>query len=71
APTTDGVVVRFRIRSDRSALVTVRLEFMSVLGGTEWQRLAPSVVATEGNLQTLAVTLPSGVTEAFFRLVAE
>jgi hypothetical protein len=70
-PTADGVVVRFRIRSDRSSLVAIRLESSGALTGTEWQRLAPAVVATEGSLQTLAVTLPAGVTEAFFRLVAE
>ncbi len=70
-PTTDGVVVRFRIRSDRSSLVAVRLESSGALAGTEWQRLAPAVVATEGSLQTLAVRLPAGVTEAYFRLVAE
>lgn len=69
--TADGVVVRFRIRSDRSSLVAVRLESIGILSGTEWQRLAPSVIATEGSLQTLAVTLPADITEAFFRLVAQ
>lgn len=67
----DGVVVRFRIRSDRSPLVAVRLESIGSLSGTEWQRLAPSVIATEGSLQTLAVTLPADTTDAFFRLVAQ
>jgi hypothetical protein len=51
--------------------VAVRLESSGALAGTEWQRLAPAVVATEGSLQTLAVRLPAGVTEAYFRLVAE
>ena len=70
-PTADGVVVRFRIRSDRNSLVSVRLESNGALAGTEWQRLAPAVVATEGNLQTLAVMLPAGITEVFFRLTAQ
>lgn len=70
-PTADGVVVRFKVRADRSSLVAVHLQSSLILGGTEWQRLAPVVVGTEGNLQTLAVTLPVGITEAFFRLVAE
>lgn len=69
--TAEGVVVRFRVRSDRSALVAVRLESNGALGGTEWQRLAPVVVGTEGNLQTLAVTLPTSLVEAFFRLTAQ
>lgn len=66
----EGITVRFTLRSDRSPQVQVHLESSTGLTGADWQRLSPSVVLTQGNTQTLSLTLPADISEAFFRLVA-